>query len=357
MVLLRAIRKRGANIVVEAHGEVLFMPTGDVTRWTNRFSHRVRNFSASFAPENKRPRWGHYGKPLKTTFTAKTRPQPGRMKVHAAVGSTAPHAYYVDQGTGVFAGSGPYEAKILPPWHRFHGSLYEHTWSPGGPQNPRVKPVFIKGQKGQFFFDAGLKRGFQSMRMRSFQVPDEGRITQALASFPTGLADFFGNTPNDQAFRASLAEWRLWRDAAFRRNEELGRGHHAGRKRSMVAAQRAAASKAVRDAARTRLQIKREAAATLRAAERRAEKQRKKLLAEKKKREQTAKDRQELANARALVQIRARARAKAQSLANKGYTGVRLEAIYNQYHTEVVGWILHYTDPNTNKTSQQRFHR
>lgn len=216
MVLVRRIRRRGANIVVEANGEVLFAPTGDVGRWTNRFSHRVLAATQQEAPTNKRPRWAHYGKPLKATFKSSTTYQPGRMKVFAAIGSTAPHAYYVDQGTGVYAGNGPYEAKVIPPWHRGSPSLYERTWRPAGPGTRRVRPVLIKGQKGQFFFDAGLKRGFQSMRMRSFQVPGEGLVSQALSSIPTGLLGFLGNTPPDEGFKASLVEWRAWRDAAWR---------------------------------------------------------------------------------------------------------------------------------------------
>lgn len=223
-MLVRRIRNRGANIVVEANGEVLFAPTGDVGRWTNRFSQRVRAFTEQEAPTNKRPRWGHYGKPLKSTMRASTTYQPGRMKVYAAVGSTAPHAYYVDQGTGIYAGNGAYKAKVLPPWTRGDPSLYEASWRPNGPGGKRVKPVYIKGQKGQGFFDAGLKRGFRSMRLRAFQVPGDAKITEALNSIPTGLAGFLGNTPPTAGFVASLEEWRTWRDAAWVRNESLGRG-------------------------------------------------------------------------------------------------------------------------------------
>lgn len=216
MVLVRRIRSRGANIVVEANGEVLFAPTGEVGRWTNRFSHHVRSATQAEAPSNKRPRWAHYGRALRATFTSSTTYQPGRMRVYSAIGSTSPHAYYVDQGTGIYAGNGPYEAKILPPWHRGSPSLYEATWRPGGPGTRKVKPVVIKGQKGQFFFDRGLKRGFESMRVRSFQVPGEGQITSALASIPSGLIDFIGNTVADGAFVAQLEQWRAWRDASWR---------------------------------------------------------------------------------------------------------------------------------------------
>lgn len=225
MPLVRRIRDRGANIVVEAHGEVLFTPTGDVGRWTNRFSHRIRTFSEAYAPTNKRPRWAHYGKPLKSTFTSSTTYQPGRMRVYGAVGSSAPHAYYVDQGTGVYNGGGVYQGKILPPWAHGDGSLYEHTAAypevvsgTSGRSSVvwrKLGTTPIKGQKGQQFFDAGLRRAFQSMRMRSFQVPDDPKITNVIDSMPTGMANFRGNTVADQAFVAQLNEWRAWREAAW----------------------------------------------------------------------------------------------------------------------------------------------
>lgn len=225
MAYIKKLRSRGASGVVTAYGEVLFMPGAPIHNWTNRFAARVRSFSAQEAPTNKRPRWGHYGKPLKSTMTA-SRPEFRKTargaRVYAAVGSTAPHAYYVDQGTGVYGGGGPYPAKVLPPWTRGSPTLYEASWRPGGPGTRRVAPVMIKGQRGQGFFEKGLKRGFQSMRMRSAQVPGGPKITAALAAFPRGL-EFAGNTPNNGSFQASLAEWRTWRDTAWGNNGDLGR--------------------------------------------------------------------------------------------------------------------------------------
>lgn len=225
MVLVRRIHNRGANIVVEAHGEVLFGPLGPVPGWMGRLTQRVRAATALEAPTNRRPRWGHYGKPLKTTIKGSSRPRRGVNKFHlySAVGSTAPHAYYVDQGTGVYAGNGPYEAKILPPWTRGSPSLYEHTWRPPGSQHA-IGTTTIKGQRGQFFFDKGLKKGFQSMRLRSYQVPGEGvsAMSGVLNSAPSGLANFLGNTVATPAFRASLEEWRSWRDVAFNDGRMLG---------------------------------------------------------------------------------------------------------------------------------------
>jgi hypothetical protein len=238
MPLVKVIRDRGANIVVEAHGEVLFAATGDVGRWTNRFSQRVRHFAAQEAPTNKRPRWAHYGKPLKSTMRASTKYRPTLMRVDSAVGSTAPHAYYVDQGTGVYAGNGPYTAKILPPWTQGGSSLYEHTWRPGGGRG-RVGRVLIKGQKGQGFLDAGVKQGFRVMRLAQSAYPDTAKITDALSSLPVGLEDFLGNTPVTPAFVAQLNEWRQWRDTAWQAERERQSQAADARYRAKKAAQAA----------------------------------------------------------------------------------------------------------------------
>lgn len=228
MPVVRRIRNRGATITVESNAEVLFMPGGDVHNWTNRFTGRIRAATIQEAPTNKRPRWGHYGKPLKSTIVS-ARPRfwsngGDKQRVYAAVGSTAPHAYYVDQGTGVYAGNGPYKAKVLPPWERGDPSLYEASWRPTGPGGKQVKSVFIKGQKPQGFFETGLKRAFQSMRMRSYQIPGDPKITDAMNAVPTGLENFLGNTPVSSGFIASLEEWRTWRDAAWNNRDALGRG-------------------------------------------------------------------------------------------------------------------------------------
>ena len=195
MPVVKRIRHKGATVTVEAHGEILFMPTGSVNNWLNRFSQRIEAKTIQAAPSNKRPRWAHYGRPLKDTIK---RAYPrfwgngrDKMRVYAAVGSTAPHAYYVDQGTGVYAGNAPYEAKILPPWQQGSPSLYERTWRPGGVGTRRVSPVMIRGQRGQGFMDAGLRAAFRSMRMRSVQVPGE-----AARSFGA-----FRECPRDRARR------------------------------------------------------------------------------------------------------------------------------------------------------------
>lgn len=246
MPVVKRIRNRGASITVESHAEVLFMPGGDVHTWTNRFTGRIRAKTIQAAPSNQRPRWAHYGKPLRSTIVS-ARPRfwgngRDKQRVYAAVGSTAPHAAYVDQGTGVYAGNGPYEAKVLPPWQHGSPSLYEQTWRPGGVGSRRVAPVMIKGQRGQFFFDKGLRGAFQSMRMRSAQLPGDGgpKISEALSAIPTTLENFSGATPASPAFIGQLNEWRAWRDEAWSKREGLGRGGGVG---SRAHAQAVAASR------------------------------------------------------------------------------------------------------------------
>jgi len=213
----RVKRLIGRNVrgIVEANGEVLFTPAGSVGRWTNRLSNAVSHGVSTAAPTNKRPRWGHYGIPLKKSITASTDYDPARMRVHAAVGSKAPYSTYVDQGTGVYAGSGPYPAKIIPPWSRGDSSLYEAAWkTPSGKSSP---VVMIKGQRPQGFFDKGLRAGFAKMGMVTTEVPGSGVGREAFATFPSWLSREVGNTKPGYAFRASLKEWRAWRDARWGR--------------------------------------------------------------------------------------------------------------------------------------------
>lgn len=244
-MLTRRIKGRGAKGFVEAHGEVLFAPGTDLSRWKNRFSHRILVATEAAAPTNKRPRWGHYGKPLKTTFTASTstRITQGGGFFYIAVGSNAPHSLFVDQGTGIYGGNGPYPAKVLPPWTRGSASLYEHTWRPAGPKGHRVAEVMIRGQRGQHFFDTGLDAAFRSMLRRSAQLPGEGAsgMAKALGSFPEKLSnDVTQYNRGNEAFRASLTEWRAWRDEAWANEEGLGRGFGIGSRMHLEMATRAA---------------------------------------------------------------------------------------------------------------------
>jgi hypothetical protein len=87
------------------------------------------------------------------------------------------------------------------------------------------------------------------MRMRSYHVPGEPKITDALNSVATGLENFLGNTPPSAGFRASLAEWRSWRDAAFAAGESLNRSPYdsaAALKRSVARAKKVRAKSTVK---------------------------------------------------------------------------------------------------------------
>jgi hypothetical protein len=217
VVLIKTFHNRGSTIVVEAHGEVLFTAGGDVGQWTRHLVRAIEVATEANAPRNKRPRWAHYGKPLKQTFNSAVRYVPSRMRVYGAVGSSASYAAFVDQGTEAF------EAKILPPWRRGSPSLYEHTWRPGVGQPP-VGPIMVRGQRGQFFFDAGLAQGFAAMRILSFEAPLTPQIADAVRSLPPGILSFLdqGNTGANPAFVAQLQQWRAWRDEAFNEGRTLG---------------------------------------------------------------------------------------------------------------------------------------
>lgn len=229
-MIIKRIKSRGANIVVEANAEILLFPnTGSIGRWKKALTERVKQETRKEAPTNKRPRWGHYGPALRNTFTASTstRITKGGGYIYSAIGSRSPHAFYVDQGTGIYNGGSPWKAKILPPWTQGSPSLYEHTWHP--PNQPATglsQSVLIKGQRGQHFFDKGLDRAFRSVGDARYRAIG-GRLSGALRSFPEGIANFAGNTVDDGeggAFRASLTEWRLWRDEAFNSGRVLGEG-------------------------------------------------------------------------------------------------------------------------------------
>lgn len=227
MVVSRRIRRGDTTVVVESHAEVLFMPGGQVHAWHQRFTGQIREKTRKAAPANQRPRWSHYGKPLKATIHSAKPAYWGngrdRQRIYGAVGSNSAYALYVNDGTGIHNGGGPYPAKILPPWTRGDSSLYEHTWRPGGPGSRRVSQVMIKGQKGQHFFERGLALAFRHMRMRSRQVAGEPRISAMATGNNVWNNGVPGNTPVSGSFLAQLQEWRAWRDEAWGRGELVGR--------------------------------------------------------------------------------------------------------------------------------------
>lgn len=214
----RLVRKKNVTYAVTANANVMFMPGGQVYGWNRRLVNQIKKHTASFAPSNERPRWGHYGKPLKQTIES-TKPDYRQVRhgarLYAAVGSTAHYAQFVDQGTGVYAGGSPWGAKILPPWQARGFTLWEHTWRPPGETEALGKKM-IQGQRPQRFMEKGLDRAFRYMVNRGAQVPtDPVKMSRALAAWPKNLENFVGSTPNNGAFKASLEQWRAERDAAF----------------------------------------------------------------------------------------------------------------------------------------------
>lgn len=233
MALVKVLRSRGTTVVVEANAEVLVMPGGDLSKWKNRFSNSITRYAREAAPVNKRPRWGHYGKPLKKTLTSSS--QTLGMRMHFAVGSTSNHALFVDQGTKSF------DAKILPPWTRGSPSLYEHTWKVpervGTDYEGRsiiefneVGKIRVRGQRAQKFMQTGIDRAFRQARIDA-AIELDAFAAKSLAFFPASLTNFVGGTPADAAFIASLTEWRAWRDAAWYRGDVLGLGINKERTR------------------------------------------------------------------------------------------------------------------------------
>lgn len=209
MPVVKRLHGRGIRSgVVEAHGEVLFSHGAVVPRWTSQFTRAIKTGAEKRAPSNKRPRWSHYGDPLKKSFTATTKPDPARMMVHAAVGSRAHYSLFVDQGTKA------HMAKILPPWKAKGLPLYEHTqWIPGTRKQRGEIPV--DGQKAQNFFEYGLRFGFAKMRMVEGMSP-ESAVRSAVNQTTHSLPEFLGATPVDAAFKIQLEEWRQERTKAFR---------------------------------------------------------------------------------------------------------------------------------------------
>lgn len=215
MPLVRVVRSRGATTTVEANAEVLFLPSGPISRWENRLSNRVTEATRKLAPKNKRPHWLHYGKKLSDYGSFTTSTKRSGTHITTVLGSRVSHALYVDQGTGIYAGKSPWKAAILPPREVGGSDLYEDTWRP----HPSAKPGpgrMIKGQRPQFFFARGLRAGLVSMRIPSVEVADavvaaktQGGATQALVNSLGLPIDANG------AFRQQLQQWREWRDEAF----------------------------------------------------------------------------------------------------------------------------------------------
>lgn len=242
MPLVKRIRTRGGkNLVVTAEAELLFQPTGEIARWNNSLSQRVRYGVAQVAPRNKRHRWSHNGVPLHKTIKASTdiKVVPGGGRAYTAVGSSAPYALFVDQGTDSFM------AKILPPWMPMSPSLYEHTWkvpvnAGKDPETNKARIDFeeigrirVRGQKARNFFNLGLIGGLGMMRVATRQDYGSPIVAQGTATFPERLADFTttGYDASNALFMGNLEQWRIWRDEAWGDSRILGLGYNKERER------------------------------------------------------------------------------------------------------------------------------
>ena len=224
MATVKKLTGRGATGVVEAHGEVIFGPTTDFGRWKIRLASRIRGKAAYYAPSNKRARWAHSGVRLKDSMTSDVtfRRTKGGGRAYSGVGSKVNHAMYVDQGTGIHGGGGPFEIKMLPPWHAGSPSLFESTWRPGPGKRP-VGTMMNPGQEGQFFFDRALGDSLAGAGIKTVRG-DSGSLVRTM--FPetlfTHLLGLNQGPTATPGFMASLTEWRAWRDAAWRARVPLG---------------------------------------------------------------------------------------------------------------------------------------
>ena len=218
----RVLKGRGAKGIVSVNGSVLFAPGTDIDRWRRRFSARLTTAVKRHAPygtgptvkypnRTMRPHPGPHLRDTITSSTGKRITKDGGF-FYLSTGSTVPYALYVDQGTGIYGGNGPYEATLLPPFEYGEGSLFE--------KSPWMPKVMIKGQKGQEFFEKGLEDAFRSMLRRSYQVPGEGvsQMKSALRGFPENL---FGsgatNEGTSPGFEARRRMWREWKREAYDR--------------------------------------------------------------------------------------------------------------------------------------------
>ena len=251
MPLTKVVQRRGSRVVIEAYGEVLMTPAGNVGVWMATLSRAITAATKRAAPSNSRPYWGHYAghKRLAESITSSTEYNPALMQVNSVVGSSAPYALFVDQGTGVYAGHQPYEAAILPPWTRGDASLYEATWRPGGVGTSKASPVMIRGQRAQKFFQKGIKFGMLSMGV----VPHTKPMDPAASLKNSTPSNLPGAAPPQMSlFRLQLEEWRIWRDTAWGEGRMLGRdgGGSSNYARRMTAAKRSKAQKASRKTTR-----------------------------------------------------------------------------------------------------------
>lgn len=213
----RVMKGRHVQTVLTVATQAMFGENGDVANFKRRLSAKVAAQAALAAPSNKRPRWLHYGKPLKQTMKSHTsvRPTSGGGYAYSQVGSTAHYSAYVDQGTGIYGpdANGPYLARVLPPWTVGSPSLYEASWHPQGASHASHQ-VLIKGQRPQGFMETGMDEALFSMIPPTPTNVAKGQILSAFR-WENTPPFFAGNTPVSPLFLRQLDEWRDWRQQAW----------------------------------------------------------------------------------------------------------------------------------------------
>lgn len=233
-------------IQVTANAMLLAAPGGPIRKWTNAFQRFAQKHTAAAAPHHGstinahgvRSLRPHSIVPLKKTIQTqklRVRNLKGGPRVYGVVGSNSHYAIFVDQGTGA------HQAKLLPPWSQGSPSLFESTWAPG-PGQPAVGTITVRGQKGQGFFDEGLRKAFLSMKMRSIRTPADPKMGDAMRTWPKELERVTASGALGSAYLADLPQWRAWKRETYNAKFKLGRDQRVPRAQSK-------AGKATRDKA------------------------------------------------------------------------------------------------------------
>ena len=220
----KRIRGRNVSGYVVADATALFLPAGMVTNWHRVLSNSITRETKAAAPTNKRPNyWLHtQGPKLKQSITStSSKPDPVNRVVTSAVGSRAPYALFVDQGTK------SQEAKVLPPWPGRY-AFFEHTWRPA-PNRPQVGRRLVQGQKAQYFFDEGMLRGMRRLGLSAVPRPGDG-FGQGAMGATIANTEFIAPATG-AAFRIQIQLWRAARAETWKRERK---SYDAARRRQIA---------------------------------------------------------------------------------------------------------------------------
>ncbi len=203
--------KKDCVIAVEANALAIGLPSGDVGKWEASFREIVRDRASKAAPKNKRPRWDHYGAPLKQSLhksRAKFHKRTRGFKLYSTVGSKLHYAAFVDQGTSA------HQASLLPPWPQRGYGYWEANPAKG------VDKITVSGQRGVGYMDAGIRAAFAYKRLK-YVGASRKVIAEGLTTTTALLPDFDGGTPNNPAFRAQREKWRAEAGSRMAKRTEI----------------------------------------------------------------------------------------------------------------------------------------